>query len=233
MKRSRKPSVRVHRPAQGLSIVELLIGIAIGLFILAGAAMVATNQITDNRKLLLETQVQQDMRTAMDIIVRDIRRSGFSFHADRLPPVGGALPAVNPYKPAGAFSSDVLQYTYSAKTDGEDNGSANASDAADSLDFKGFRLHGDIIQVQLGLGNWQPLTDGDVVKITAFDATPQATVIPLSCAAPPCIGVTGCGAQRIVARTIKLTMEGVARHDNRVRRRLETTVRLRNDEVCI
>lgn len=227
--------------ARGLSIVELLVGITVGLFVLAGATMVATNQISDNRRLLLETQIQQDMRTAMDIIVRDIKRSGYSFKADQLPPVGTPATTIG-YSPAGALSaSDPLLYTYSAKAYGGpagDNGTANPANPADADDFKGFMLDIDsgVIKVQLGKDNWQPLTDGDVVKITAFTANnvEVPTFLPTAtCSTTPCPSTTGCGDARVVTRVIELVMEGVAKHDDRVKRKLETAVRVRNDEVCL
>jgi hypothetical protein len=225
--------MKSHRPtrktARGLSIVELLVGIAVGLFVLAGAAMVATNQITDNRRLLLETQIQQDMRTAMDIIVRDIRRSGYSFKAERLPAVGGPALPPNGYSPAGALvAGEPLLYTYSVKAMSEDNG------IADAEDFRGFKREDGIIKVQLGKDNWQPLTDGEVVSIKALSAEEiqTETLLP-TCGKPPCKSATGCGDARVVTRIIKLRMEGEARHDPLVSRALESAVRVRNDEVCL
>lgn len=225
------------RPTRGLSIVELLVGIAVGLFVLAGATMVATNQISDNRRLLLETQVQQDMRTAMDVIVRDIRRSGYSFHADQLPAVGTAPQSIG-YSPAGALGAgSTLLYTYSAISDSFDNRTADAANPADDNDFKGFRLNGDVIQVQLGRGNWQPLTDGDVVRITTFTATevqgPEVLLPTATCSTTPCPSTSGCGDARVVTRVIQLQMVGEAKHDPSVRRELNTAVRVRNDEVCL
>ena len=219
---------QVHR---GLSIVELLVGIAVGLFVLAGATMVASNQVADNKRLLLETQVQQDMRTAMDVIVRDIRRSGYWYFADELPTVGFPLGPLTPYQPAGQMdASNVLLYTYSSNWTTSD-----ASVPAVSDDFKGFRQHGDAIQVQLGDGNWQALTDPDAVKITSFTAIKEDSPeinLP-TCAAPPCPAVNPCGTPRIVTRRIVLAMEGEAKHDPSVTRRVEATVRVRNDEVCL
>jgi type II secretory pathway component PulJ len=220
------------RTARGLSIVELLVGITVGLFVLAGATMVATNQISDNRRLLLETQIQQDMRTAMDIIVRDIRRSGYSFHANKLPSVGvPATPYL--YHSAGALSSsDPLLYTYSANaSETEDPAQAGADE-----NFKGFKLDGTVIKVQLGKDNWQPLTDGEVVKITEFSANEieTPTFLPTEvCGTPPCSSSTGCGNARVVTRIIELKMKGTARHDPSVSRQLESAVRVRNDEVCL
>ena len=67
----------LRKTPRGLSIVELMVGITIGLFILAGASMVLTTQLGDNRRLLLEAQVQQDLRVASDLISREIRAAGY------------------------------------------------------------------------------------------------------------------------------------------------------------
>lgn len=221
---------------RGLSIVELLVGIAVGLFVLAGATMMASNQISDNKRLLLETQVQQDMRTAMDVIVRDIRRSGFSFHADVLQPIGAPLATPIGYQPAGVMdSSNLLLYTYSNKATPADNKTANAGDSDDSPDFKGFRLRDGVIQVQLGLNNFQALTDAGVVRITELAATQvrESKALP-TCATPgACPGLTGCGSPTLTTRYIDLRMEGEAVHDPSVRRTLDARVRVRNDEVCL
>jgi prepilin peptidase dependent protein B len=226
----------VRRQQRGLSIVELLIGIAVGLFVLAGATMVASNQIVDNKRLLLETQIQQDMRTAMDVIVRDVRRSGYSYHADVLQPIGAALATPIGYQPAGVMDEgNPLLYTYSNLATPADNKTASAAVAADSPDFKGFRLRDEVIQVQLGLNNWQALTDTGVVRITKFNATAieDSTALPTCDTPGACPELTGCGSPRIVTRYIDLEMEGEARHDPRVKRRLDARVRVRNDEVCL
>ena len=47
---------------RGLTLVELMVGLAVGLFVLAGATLVVSSQLNDNRTLLLETQIQQDLR---------------------------------------------------------------------------------------------------------------------------------------------------------------------------
>lgn len=229
---------RLGQLDRGLSIVELLVGIAVGLFVLAGATMMASNQISDNKRLLLETQVQQDLRTAMDVIVRDIRRSGYSFHADVLQPVGAPLVTPIGYKPAGVMDgSNVLLYTYSSVTTPADNKTADPGNPADAPDFKGFILEDETIKVQLGLGNFQALTDRGVVEILELTATQvQSPAIALpTCSGPgPCpVSVTGCGNPRVVTRYIDLKIVGKAVHDPRVKRTLTTRVRVRNDEVCV
>ena len=84
---------------RGLSIVELMVGIAVGMFVLAGASLLASSQLSDNRQLLLETQVQQDLRATADLIARELRRGGYWANAGSTV-WPAAAPAVNPYRGA-------------------------------------------------------------------------------------------------------------------------------------
>lgn len=226
------------RPSAGLSIIELLIGIAIGLFVLAGATMVASNQLTDNRKLLLETQIQQDLRAAMDIIARDLRRGGFWDNA--YTSVGpSAAPLTNPYSPAGAQSSSPTEVYYTMSR----NVSTADDNAVGSNEQNGFVLNttNQSIDAQLAAGNLQALTDSGVVRITQFTTTVNTTPIDLPvCAAPPCpmssppsaLNAACGGMSRILVRDVTITIAGEAVHDSSVKRSLVNTVRLRNDQVC-
>ena len=56
-----------------------MVGITIGLIVVAGATLLTATQLSENRRLLLETQVQQDLRAATDIITRELRRGGYQF----------------------------------------------------------------------------------------------------------------------------------------------------------
>ena len=69
--------------------------------------MVAT-QLSDNRRLLIETQVQQDLRASMDIITRQLRRDG------ALPPALALLGLATPT--TGGQKSDYAGVTVSGST---------------------------------------------------------------------------------------------------------------------
>ena len=71
------PYPRSRRGQRGLSLVEMMVGVAIGLLIVAAAALMVSSQLVENRRLMLETQVQQDLRAAMDILTRELRRAGY------------------------------------------------------------------------------------------------------------------------------------------------------------
>lgn len=232
--------MRLPRTQAGLSIVELLVGIAVGLFVLAGATLLTSNQLTDNRRLLLETQLQQDIRAAMDIIVRDIRRSGYWGSAYQS--VGPEATAQqNPYSPAGALSSasDSLSYTVSH------NDEANTYDtgALEGNEYNGFAFNSTnhTIDVQLGESNFQALTDPAVVRVTRFATLVSTTPLDLPvCSTPPCAMTTAATAEnaacggiaRVMVRNVTVVIEAQAVHDSSVRRSMSSTVRLRNDQVC-
>lgn len=232
-------------PTRGLSIVELLVGVAVGMFVLAGASMVVSNQLTDNRRLLLETQIQQDMRAALDIISRDIRRSGFWANAYKsVQPASTVL--ANPYQPVGILSGATnavehqVRYNYSHDQDL----SRAETDVVEAEENNGFEL---VVDAATGVGTimaqltsnaatpLQPLTDPNVLNVKQFDVQVNTTKVDLPvCSTPPCAPVTaGCGASASVfIRDVVLTISGEAVHDSNVKRTMATTVRLRNDQVC-
>ena len=61
----------------GLSLVELLVGAAIGLFLVGGATKLFIDTLDDSRRLIIETRVNQDLRAASDLVARDLRRAGY------------------------------------------------------------------------------------------------------------------------------------------------------------
>ena len=233
---------------RGLSIVELMIGIAIGLFIVAGATLMLTTQLGDNRRLLLEAQIQQDMRAAADMISRDIRRAGYWAQSYRqVWPGAGAL--TNPYtriEPGGApLATDAIEYDRSTGEDGrligsDDNGvDAEANRPRERV---GFRLstrpnEPKTIDYQVGAGNWQALTDKEVLNITLFRLDITARDLPVPCGAGPQCPVLGPGGCPLVLtyRDVTINITAQAIHEPAVQRALRDNVRLRNSvprEVC-
>jgi len=241
---ARLPSRRVA----GLSIVELMVGITISLFILAGATLVLTTQLDNNRRLLLEAQVQQDLRTAADMISRDVRRAGYwgRAYCNIWPAVQDLTncPGPNPYNtlaPADAPAPDGTgTLVYDRSTDAEGGADFNSDDglidavAGRARERVGFRWNeaAGTIEYMVGNNNWQALTDPAVLRVTQFSMTLDTRALPLPCAAAGCQAQGGgpqCGGQ-VTVRSRDLTFTIVARavHDAAVQRSLRENVRLRN-----
>jgi prepilin peptidase dependent protein B len=226
MRRVARP---MSRPQRGLSIVELLVGVAVGLVIVAAATMMVATQLSDNRRLLVETQVQQDLRATADLIARDLRRAGFWWNSQRVTALGsgpgGTMP--NPYATVSpADDGDTAQevtYRYAHPNQVED-------DTVEDDERLGYRLKNGVIETQLGLGNWQALTDAGALKVTTFDVTVDKQDVPLACHRACSAGATPCPPVQSV-RSYTIQIDGEAASDPAVKRSVRSHVRLRNDLV--
>lgn len=208
---------------QGLSLVELMVGIAVGLFVVAAAAMLVSTQLNENRRLLLETQVQQDLRAASDIITRELRRASHWPDAAKVVWSAAAVPQVNPYgtvTPDDAAASQV-DFTYWRQ-------------AAEDGPF-GFKHEGNVLKTRLGLGGWQELTDGNTLRITAFSVTPRngpemKLPCPKLCPDNGAADLTYCWPT-LTVRELEVNITGQAVVDPAVQRSVRSVVRLRNDLI--
>ena len=224
--------MRALRPEKGLSIVELMIGIAIGLFILAGASLVMTTQLNDNRRMLLETQMQQDLRASAALISRDIRRAAYWGKSYTLVGVKAAASAAeNPYQtmsPRNTDASSTLTYDRSLDDDdgvvGRDNNVVSGSERVQ------FSLNDTTHAIMMRLGNADPqaLTDANVLKVTNLSFSVSSTQMPVPCGA---VCPKGSGGNDLVycMRTVSYVIEAEAKHDASVKRSIRDAIRLRND----
>lgn len=213
-----------RRPRRGMTLVELMVGIAIGLFIVAGASFVAVNQIGDNRRLTLETQVQQDLRATADLVARDLRRAGYWGAAQSgVWYVGGPAVAANPYiaTSPNTEGAPVQQVDFAYSRDITEDGTIDTNEQF------GFKLEDQTVKTLVGTA-WQALTDPNVLRVTAFDVTLQRENSPLPCFKPCPGGGTACWPS-VEVRSYTIAIAGDAVADPAVKRSVETTVRLRND----
>ena len=211
-----------RRRQRGLSLVELLVGVAVGLFVVAGAAMVVGTQLGESRRLLLETQLQQDLRSSADIITRELRRAGFWSQSELGVWSPTATPSPNPFATVSMPVVTEVDYTY-RRGPGQEG----------PYGFKLDTTTGSI-KTLLATAGWQDLTDPRTLRITALTITPNNTTVlpPLPCpkACPAPAGAQDCWP-RLVIRSFDVTITGQAVHDSAVQRTLTTNVRLRNDNV--
>lgn len=217
---------RAHRgAARGLSIVELMVGVAVGLMVVAGASFVAINQIGDNRRLLLETQVQQDLRATADMVARDLRRAGYWGGSETGVWQGDdPVVAANPYAAItpDAAGEAVSQVDFSYSRDIAEDDAVD-----DDKERFGFKLDGAAVKMLVG-GVWQALTDTNVLEVTRFDIAVQRQTVQQACFNECAGGGTACWPSQDVRRyTIEIAGRAVA--DPAVQRSVRDSVRVRND----
>ena len=219
------------RCQRGLSLIELMIGLAIGLFITAIGGALLASHVRENRSLLLEARLMQDLRTAADMITRDLRRAGYWAGATSAVWSPGVTAVIsNPYgavSPSSA-ASDAVAFRYSRDS--------TENNAVDSNEEFGFRLNSGAIEMRLGAGGWQALTDAGTLTVTAFSVTTGVERIPLegACSKACTAASTACPPQQEV-RNLALLITGRSVTDALVTRSVRSRVRLRNDSftgVC-
>lgn len=210
----------VRRAAQrGASLVELMVGVAVGLVVVAAAVTLAATQVAEHRRLQLEAQVQQDLRAAADLVTRELRRAGHWPDATLAIATADAPAAPNPHAAIAPDATPTTQVDF-----------AYARPDAASGPF-GFRLDGRVLRMRFGAAGWQELTDANVLRVTSFTVTPRhGAPIRLPCPKLCADGTAGCWPT-LTVREFVIDIAGEAAADPAVRRTLRTVVRPRNDLV--
>ena len=206
------------RGARGFTLIELCVGMAVSMLVALGAAALLGHSMNENRKLLIEARVLQDLRSSLDLIERTARRAGYWRAAD------AAHASSNPND---ALSPDPAVETPYASTLMLRSASADSPASGDSF---GFRLRDGTIEALLGESRWQALTDAETVVVTelAFRTTSDEVDLETACSAgstrlaPPA---------RTRVRMLEIRITGHAARDRSVERTVRSTVRLRNDVV--
>lgn len=215
---------------RGLSLVELLIGTALGLFLVATGLALLTSHLHENRSIVLEARLMQELRAASDAIARDLRRAGHWGDAGAGLWRGDTPPRPNPYQALqpDSAASDALRIHFSR--DDTENHQLDANERF------GFRLRNQGIDILLGEGNWQAMTDTGTLLVTALRLAPRFTVVSLPCdracpaVDPTAVAPTPC-PPRLEVRLYDIVLSGQSPTDARVQRSLQTSVRVRNDAV--
>ncbi len=214
----------------GVSLVELLIGITIGLFIVGASVTALLLHLRESRSLIAQSRLMQDLRATTDLMARDLRRVGYWGAADhgvwQREATNAPGPAVNPYTALATSASPVPTVTFRYSRDALEN------DLVDDNEQFGYRLRNGVLELQLGTSPWQAMTDITTMRVTRFDITPTVQLRSLagSCTAPCAASDTSCPPQLHV-RSLMLTLTAQGIGESTVERSVRTSVRLRNDTI--
>ena len=222
-----RSGLRGGASCRGISLVELLIGLALGLVIVSSGLAVLAGQLQESRALVLETRLLQDLRSASDFITRELRRAGHWGEADAGLWRAGRPPRANPYQTLQSDAPAGLQLSYSRD--------AQENHQVDAQEVSAFRLRNQVVELQLGNGPWQALTDPATVQVLGWRLTPgqQDLGLPGLCE-QPCNAALAAGLDcppRLRVRLYELELQGRSPLDPRIERTLRTRVRVRNDAV--
>lgn len=180
---------------KGLTIVELLVGLAVGVLVIGGAITMYTGSIRSSTETLRASKLNQEVAALMNVITNDVRRAGYWEFAGPVDfednpfnqPNATALVVIddmtNDAVQAARGQGTCLVYAYDATYQ-----AGNTPNAIDSTDLFGFRLNGTVVQMrESGVvdgascvggtcnscqnGTWRNVTDPNLIEITdlSFD----------------------------------------------------------------
>jgi prepilin peptidase dependent protein B len=206
---------------QGSSLVELLVGITLGVFLAGGALSMLTSNLKGSQQLLLTARINQDLRAMADLVSRDLKRAGYWGNAisGMNLSTGSSAVTSNPYNSVTTAANTII-YAYSKDT--TDN------NIVDSNEQFGFKLSGGAVQMQTSSGIWQSVNDTSIITITAFSITETRTAVDAS---GFCTSAITTNTPTLYIRAYDVSLTGQAVSDSSITRTLATKVRLRNDQL--
>lgn len=142
-----------YKKQNGFSLVELMVGIAISLIVLAGAGGFYVSTLVANSSRMTIQRADQTLRTLMDYMVSEIRRANYAASGTTL--AGSFFPTVG-------TSNDCVTFSHSTAVNTVDNLGVITT-SADNETFYGFAFANNAIYV------------------SKVDKTVPNTIIPISC----------------------------------------------------
>ncbi|MBK8163828.1 MAG: prepilin-type N-terminal cleavage/methylation domain-containing protein [Gammaproteobacteria bacterium] len=101
---------------RGFSLVELMVAITLGLFVLAGVSYLHAEVVRANAAVLKTAHLQQTLWSLMALIADDVRRAGYWSRAELT--LDGT--AANGYAPIRLVDGDCFLYSYDEDKDDAD-----------------------------------------------------------------------------------------------------------------
>lgn len=223
---------RCHQ--QGLTLVELMIGMVIGLLVVAIAIQMYISTLGITRQTTAMTRLNQELRSTIDLISTDIKRAGY---------YSNSVAASNPYasiiegETGGALPIDVFDEgatnEYGCVILGYENdrpsplvdehlyGYKLVSGQIHMLTATSFAIAspvtncGDVSGMSDVTGSWDALTDSRTVSIDSLVFTLDPA--------------TSTAWSEASSKSIEIRIVGTAVADSKVRKEVRELVRVRNE----
>lgn len=220
--------MRLDRPKEiglkqvGFSLIELMVSMIVGLLILAAVTSIFVSMLNSNNDNLKSMRLNQDLRAAMSLMTRNIRRSGVNQDSENLPSSGS-----NQFQGVEICSGTTPDTTVPITGDRiifsyDEAGTVGGTPDAD--EWFGYQYNSTDKDIKIGitgpgascaLSNWTSATDNTQVAITNLQFL--ETQIPAS--------FTGGTPERQIA----VTITGQLVSDASFQRTLTETVYIRNN----
>lgn len=212
---------------KGFSLVEMMISMTLGMAAMAGVITMFANSVKNNSEGLKQIRLNQELRAVVDLMARDVRRSGYWRNADGT--------TANPFQSLSISGSDCITFSYDQNPYNTDAGNP----LVENEDSFGFRLIDNTVKLRSNSAtcasnnDWVSITTPDVVSVTDLTFTKVDTTdgcINLTSSTRDCdTAVSGDELSRIPYITISISGQLVG--DSSVADTLVEAVAIRNTET--
>ncbi|NVZ07642.1 prepilin-type N-terminal cleavage/methylation domain-containing protein [Allochromatium humboldtianum] len=225
-------SLQIRRES-GVSLIELMIGMVVGLLVLAGGIAFFVNSVSSNREILQSRLLNQELKATMSLMTREIRRAQYIANAESLRtavPCTDAFCDANDFALPSSFAHASLTSVYNAILFGYDrnnNGTQTAdecfgfglvTDPTTGIDVvampNGWDCTGTTASTPTSTPwSWTALTDPRTIEITSLNI---------------CVLCTPSSGTAFYDRNVNICLEGQMRSDPSVTMALSESVQVRS-----
>ncbi len=193
--------------SRGFSLVELMVGLTVGLFVLAGVGAVYVTTTRSSSETLVANRLNQEMRALLDVMDFDLRRAGFGV-------TDAASIAIH-------NNGACIVYLY---------------EFAGAPRHSGFRLDRGQIEMKTGgtladctSGTWEAITDSSMITVSTltFAAGNSECFDRITTAGINCDDLIA----GVEARRIDITLNARLTSDAAVAMQANESIKVRNDRV--
>lgn len=205
---------RLH---SGFSLVELMVALTIGLFILLGLTTFLSNNLRSSAQLAAATRLNQEMRAIMTLMSRDLRRAGYWGNATS--GIGATVALYsNPFDAIDVATAGCILYSYDLDENGTLTGSEQFGFLLDSGTVKARSTSSGSPSCASGAA-WQPLSDPNTVTYSSLTFQVSSTKNY----------ITGTAGPNATQRVVTVTLSGALKSDSTVKQTLTEQIKIEND----
>lgn len=222
----------------GISLIEVMVAMVAGLVVIGAVLSFTVATIRTNGEAVAVTRVNQELRSLMDVMAREIRRAGFNASATAA--IGTGATSTN----HSTIESDTSVAGSHCILFGYDTPDAGGADSdpgtVGDSEWKGFRrttVSGvGVLQMRTGgaamtdcsgANTWSTISSPRSVDITGLTYSFDGPAVDCGVATD-----TGTGNQvNVSVRTLTITINGRLVNDPTVTRSLRERVRIRADRI--
>jgi prepilin-type N-terminal cleavage/methylation domain-containing protein len=193
-----------HDKQKGFGLIELMVSMVIGVLLMLGMVTFLLNNLKSNRDVILATRLDQELRSTMTLLSRDVRRAGYW---------GNTIAASgNPFQTVTTSTPGCILFSY----DYGDTGSLTVP----NNERYGYLLSGGAVWMRNATSStvntctpgpsnvWDALTDNTMSTITALSFTPNT-----------------------LSGTLTIRLVGQLSGDSNVKQTLVETIKLENGSI--